>query len=186
MGSTFCCGLWQSSDNVSTEPSALSLPVYTDDDNPDRRFDIRLMLLFHVWVLSSSVAENSRILKVSMSNEVERNFGGYDAGRGRLYAPEQVEIGPRDFVYVLDQRRVMVFDAFGNFIHDLAGNLFQHPTGMFADGEGVLVLDGDTLYTFDARSVRARPLISSHSVGGFEEKRSLARHVEQDSVLPYG
>ena len=154
-----------------------------DDDDPDRRFgyptDVALSRLGALFICDT---ENSRILKVSMSNEVERNFGGYDAGRGRLYAPEQVEVGPKDFVYVLDQRRIMVFDVFGNFIHELASNLFQHPSGMFADGEGVLVLDGDTLYTFDAED-RPGKAVDIRAFGGRVRGKDVRSLVMSNKIL---
>ncbi len=149
-----------------------------DDDDPDRRFgyptDVALSRLGALFLCDT---ENARILKVSMSNEVEGNFGGYDAGVGRLYAPEQVEIGPNDIVYVLDQKRVVSFDAFGNFLHELASGLFQQPSVIFADGEGILVLDGDALYTFDreerpGKTVDLRTLVGGRVRG--KEVRSLS------------
>jgi hypothetical protein len=80
---------------------------------------------------------------------VERTFGGFDAGLGRLYSPERLEIGPRDHVYVLDEGRIVVFDSFGNFLHELAKDVFRKPVSLFADNEGIVVLDDDVLYCFD-------------------------------------
>jgi hypothetical protein len=110
--------------------------------------DVTLSRLGALFLCDS---ENDRIVKVSMSNQIERGFGGLDAGAGRLLSPTQVEVGPNDQVYVLDGNRVIVFDVFGNFLNQLAAGLFTQPSLMVADENGTLVLDRDLLYSFDAR-----------------------------------
>jgi hypothetical protein len=86
---------------------------------------------------------------------VEKSFGGFDAGKGRLNSPTRLEIGPGDQVYLLDAPRVLVFDAFGNFLREMYQGMFVHPAEIFADNERVMVLDGWRLYCFDANE---RPL----------------------------
>jgi len=121
-----------------------------DSANPDERFgypsDVALSRQGDLYVCDT---ENSRILKVSGLSRVERSFGGFDAGRGRLVRPRQVEIGPGDRVYVLDGKRIVVFDPFGNFARDFNFGVEEENALLFADTRGLLVVVGDTLYWLD-------------------------------------
>jgi len=122
-----------------------------EDPISERRFgyptDAALSRLGSLFICDS---ENSRIMKLSMLNEIEKNFGGYDAGAGRLASPTQIEIGPADHLYVLDRNRVVVFDIFGNYLGELGSGLFRRPSSLHADEETVVILDGSLLYVFDA------------------------------------
>ena len=126
-----------------------------ESSKPDERFgyptDVALSRLGDLYICDS---ENSRIIKVNRFNKVERPFGGFDAGKGRLHQPTRVQLGPKDFVYVLDGNRIVVFDSFGNYIHDVVG--LTKPTGFYADADGILVLDEDQLHCFDVEERRIR------------------------------
>ncbi len=105
--------------------------------------------------------ENSRIVKVNAANRVETAFGGFGGGAGRLQRPLQIEIGANDWVYVLDSPRVLIYDGFGNFLATMPEGVLQHPTVLFADNGGAMVVDGDSLFCFDTahRPVLALPLM---------------------------
>jgi hypothetical protein len=130
-----------------------------ENPNPDERFgyptDVALSRLGYLFICDT---ENSRIVKVNQFNQVERTFGGFGAGEGRLYSPTQVECGPKDHVFVVDGARLLVFDNFGNFLHVIAG-LFRLPVSLYADGESVVVVDSVTVYCFgsDERPVCSIP-----------------------------
>ena len=74
-----------------------------DSGNPDERFgypsDVALSREGGLFI---SDTENSRIVKVDQTNTVERTFGDFGAGKGRLTMPRMVGLGPKDEVYVLD------------------------------------------------------------------------------------
>ncbi|MEW6510020.1 MAG: NHL repeat-containing protein [Bacteroidota bacterium] len=146
-----------------------------DSDNPDVRFgyptDVSLSRLGELFVCDS---ENGRIIVVDRSNHVERTFGGFGGGKGRLMTPTQIEIGPHDAVYVLDGRRIAVFDAFGNYQRDLAPGLFASPAALFADPERIVVLDGDTLYDFNADERPTGATLISRAAPGAKTVTSLA------------
>lgn len=120
-----------------------------DREDPNERFgyptDVALSRLGDLFICDM---ENSRVLKVSGLSKVERTFGGFGAGKGRLYKPNQLDIGPNDNVYVQDGRRVVVFDTFGNYVHAIEG-LFEQDPLMYADEKGLVVLDGKRFYVFD-------------------------------------
>lgn len=94
--------------------------------------------------------ENSRILKVAGGNRVERFFGGFDAGKGRLKDPRGLEIGPQDRVYVHDGDHIVVFDPFGNYLRHISHESFSPQLLMSADSKGLLVIAGGLLIAMDA------------------------------------
>lgn len=122
-----------------------------DSGNPDERFgypsDVALSREGSLFICDT---ENSRIVKVDQTNTVERTFGDFGAGKGRLTMPRMVGLGPKDEVYVLDGERVAVFDAFGNFLRDLVPGVFNKPVALYADNSGVAVLDSASVFFFDA------------------------------------
>lgn len=157
--------------------------LYTRENPiPEERFgypsDVTLSRLGYLFVCDT---ENSRIIKFNQFSQVERTFGGFDAGKGRLYAPTQVECGPKDRVYVVDGARVLVYDNFGNFLHLLPG-VFRPRVTLYADNESVVVVDSVMTYCFDKedRPVTSLSLESLLGLNGNEIK-SVA--FSQDSMF---
>jgi hypothetical protein len=121
-----------------------------ESENPDERFgfptDVALSRLGELFLCDS---ENNRIVKVNSSNRVERAFGGFGGGEGRLQHPVQIETGVNDWVYVLDPPRVVVYDGFGNYLARLPEGLLSQPSVLFADARGCIVVEGDSVVWFD-------------------------------------
>jgi DNA-binding beta-propeller fold protein YncE len=109
--------------------------------------------------------ENVRIVKFGPQSVFERAFGGLDAGPGRLQAPAQIETGPRDRIYVLDEGRVMVYDAFGNFLGRLGATDLRKPSAIFGDDAGTLVVDGDSALVFGDDDMLAGAIPTSRLTG---------------------
>ena len=118
--------------------------------------DITLSRLGSLFICDT---ENSRIVKLDAANRVETTFGGFGGGAGRLQHPVQVEIGPNDAVYVLDPPRVVVYDAFGNFLTAIGGGILENPRIMAADNRGIVVVDGNDIICF-TESHRPLPRIA--------------------------
>jgi len=144
-------------------------------DNPDERFGyptgVALSRLGELFICDS---ENGRVLKVDRFSTVDRTFGGPGGGVGRLLSPRNVQIGPNDGVYVLDGERVAVFDAFGNYLHDLPS--LARPLALYADENGIAVLDSGALSLFDGseRATGSIPLASIVPAGS--DVRGVALH----------
>ncbi len=132
-----------------------------ESSNPDERFgyptDVALSRLGDLFICDT---ENSRILKVSRLSKVDRYFGGFDAGKGRLIAPSRLTLGPRDHVYVLDGSRIAVFDNFGNYLDDLGTGQLRDPVALDGDQDVVVVVDSVGLWFFGGndRSLARIPL----------------------------
>jgi hypothetical protein len=145
--------------------------LYTrDNPNPDQRFgypsDVSLSRTGDLFICDT---DNSRIVKVNLLNGVFVPFGGFGAGQGRLLRPWRAQVGPKDNVYVLDAPRVVVFDNFGNYVQELAPGVFTHPTALFADDQGVAVLDSSTVYFFDqdnrpGPAIQVEPIVAPEPV----------------------
>jgi hypothetical protein len=121
-----------------------------DADSPDIRFGyprgVSLSRHGELYILDG---ENIRVLKVNQANQVERTFGGFDAGEGKLTDPRGIQIGPRDRVYILDGERVVQYDGFGNFVGILPLGDDSVLTCLFADDNGVVVVGTSSIYWFD-------------------------------------
>ena len=123
-----------------------------DDSYPERRFGYpRGVALSRQGDLFLSDGENVRALKVTGFKNVERAFGTFGGGKGKLAAPTEVEVGPDDNVYVLDAGRIVLFDSFGNFLRALPESLFTRPSAITSDDRGTLVFD-DTVFHYIDRS----------------------------------
>jgi len=109
--------------------------------------------------------ENVRIVKFGPQSVYERAFGGLDAGPGRLRAPAQIETGPHDRVYVLDDRRILIYDTFGNYLGRLGEAVLRGPTAVFGDDAGTLVVDDDSTFVFDTEDALAGAMPSSRLTG---------------------
>jgi NHL repeat len=133
-------------------PAYISQLYTHDSDIPEERFgyptDVALSRIGELFICDS---ENIRIVKVNALNQVEKGFGGFGGGKGRLLSPTKLDIGPGDNLYILDGSRIVVFDTFGNFLRELYQGIFRDPIAVFADAERVLVLDKDAVYCFDEK-----------------------------------
>jgi hypothetical protein len=146
-----------------------------ESSNPDERFgyptDIALSRMGELFICDS---ENGRIVKVDRANRVERTFGGFGAGRGRLNAPTRIEVGPKDAVYVLDGDRIAVFDAFGNFQHDLLPGILKHAAAMYGDQDRLVVMESDTIYCFDRDERPSGTIMLAGIAPGVRSVRAIA------------
>jgi hypothetical protein len=146
-----------------------------ESSEPGQRFgypsDVALSRMGELFICDT---ENQRIVKVGSQNRVELSIGGFDAGKGRLNNPTRLDIGPEDHLYVLDGPRIMAYDMFGNFLHELYQGMFTGPSFLFADAERIMVLDDSLLYCFDAAErpagvtrIRSIPGMADAKIQGF-------------------
>ncbi|MBI5214511.1 MAG: NHL repeat-containing protein [Ignavibacteriae bacterium] len=125
--------------------STLSL---RDEENQNRRFGYPASVAVDRFgALYIIDGENIRIIKLK-GDEVERTFGGIDAGKGRLQNPRKMRISDDDKVYVLDGNAIVVFDIFGNYVLTYPENMFAQLQAIGLCEENLVVVDSCRLNLF--------------------------------------
>lgn len=146
--------------------SFVSELVTRESDKPVERFgypaDVALSRFGDLYVCDG---ENIRIVKFGPQSVYERAFGGLDAGPGRLRAPVQIETGPRDRIYILDDKRVLIYDAFGNYLGRLGEAALRNPSAVYSDDAGTVVVDGDSTVVFTEEDALAGVTPTSQLTG---------------------
>jgi len=149
-----------------------------DSDVPEERFgyptDVALSRMGELFICDG---ENQRVVKVNGLSQVEKTFGGFDAGKGKLEKPTRIAIGPSDNVYVLDGSRILVFDSFGNFLHELYDTMWKQPSALYADENRILIADQGALYCFDRQERPSGNVALADIIPGLRgEVRSIGSH----------
>ena len=90
--------------------------LYTrDSDTSGERFGYPLSCAVSqqgdLYILDS---ENKRIVKFDLFGNFVLNFGGYDAGKYALSDPQKLAISQNNDIYVVDDKRIVIFDQYGN------------------------------------------------------------------------
>ena len=88
--------------------------------------------------------ENTRVVKIDASRKVERTIGGPEAGKGKLTNPSRIRISDDDHVYVVDGRRLVMFDIFGNYLQAVSVADTGRPALALVTGMP-FVVSGDTI-----------------------------------------
>jgi DNA-binding beta-propeller fold protein YncE len=126
--------------------------LYTrDSDDPSQRFgyptSVAVSRLGDLFLLDS---ENQRVVKVNTFSTIERTFGGIGAGKGRLENPRKIRVTDQDLICILDGRRILVFDYFGNYIRTIGEGVLKDPRGMTVENDTVYVADGRDVELLDS------------------------------------
>ncbi|MBI3193545.1 MAG: NHL repeat-containing protein [Ignavibacteriae bacterium] len=125
--------------------SSLSL---RDEENQTKRFGYpKSIAVDRFGALYIVDGENIRIIKLK-GDEVERTFGGIDAGKGRLQNPQKIRITSDDKVYVLDGNSIVVFDIFGNYVQSYPERMFAHHQAIGLSDENLVVVDSCRFKSF--------------------------------------
>lgn len=115
---------------------------YSDDASPEAlRFGFPLSVAISTHgELFIVDGENRRLLKVNSFGTPELSFGDFRWAQGRLERPAQVTVSGKDLVYAADAGagRVLVYDYYGNFVHEVGAGLLREPLGVCVDARGRL------------------------------------------------
>ena len=108
--------------------------------------------------------ENIRIIKLKR-NVVERTFGGIDAGEGRLHNPTKIKVSTDDFVYVMDEQSMVVFDVFGNFIKKYDAKMCKDVRTISLLNEMLAFVDNNLIQTLKDGEIDTIAVIPSDKKG---------------------
>lgn len=113
-------------------------------------------------------------------------FGGFDAGKGRLEEPVQIEVSAGGTVFIADEKLscVIAFDQFGNFITRIGEGVFGRPkslaTGMvtftLTNGEKqsrecLLVADEKNIFVVGAAAATGHAVLKKIPLAALELSR---------------
>ncbi len=96
-------------------------------------------------------SDGRRVLKFNPSQELEREFGGFNAGAGTLDNPRDIAVTPEDKVIILDEHRIVEFDTYANYVSSFRLDSLAIPLSISACPKGLLVVDANKviLYSLD-------------------------------------
>jgi hypothetical protein len=124
--------------------------------------DIALSELGDFFILDG---ENIRVLKFNPQNYLERSFGDINSGKGRLQNPIRLVVATSR-IFVGEQRRIVVFDYYGNYLSSIGDGVVTGLTG-FALSDNVFYLAShDTLWQFSQQGVLQKVIPRSHLITG--------------------
>lgn len=102
----------------------ISLMYTRESDDPAERFGYPLSAVASnqgdLFILDS---ENKRILKFDLFGHFILNFGGFDSGNYALVNPKKMVVTPSNSLFVLDGKKIVVFDQYGNGVTELQTGL---------------------------------------------------------------
>ena len=106
-----------------------------EDDDPAKRFGYPLSAVTSnqgdLFILDS---ENNRILKFDLFGNFILNFGGFDGGSYALRNPIGMVVSAANNLFVLDGKRIIVFDQYGNGLNEIQANMvFKSITLIFSN-----------------------------------------------------
>jgi hypothetical protein len=120
-----------------------ALGSFSTHDDPDRAqsfgepLDVAVTRQGTLFLLDG---ENRRVVTTTGFATIEQTFGGLDAGRGRLVRPVAMVVDDADNVYVLEESRIVVFDAFGTWRHTIGEGALAEARGIWLrEGRGWIV-----------------------------------------------
>lgn len=119
-------------------------------------------------------SDGRRILKFAPNQQLEREFGSYNAGAGALRNPRDIAVTPEGRVLVLDEHRVVEFDTFANYITLVPLDSAYSPVSISVAGNGMIVIDPQRVVLYSHEGMRqgeitARSLIGVEANGEFRD-----------------
>jgi DNA-binding beta-propeller fold protein YncE len=85
---------------------------------------------------------NKRVVKFDRFNQPSATFGKASENLGQLLGPQQINIGPKNEIYVSDplSKSIIIFDFLGNFIRSITHPDFVEPRGIDVSNLGELIV----------------------------------------------
>lgn len=119
-------------------------------------------------------SDGRRILKFAPNQQLEREFGSYNAGAGVLREPRDIAVTPEGKVLVLDEHRVVEFDTYANYITSVRLDSVSSPGSISVTGNEMIVIDSQRATVYSLEGVRqseitARSLIGVEAKGEFRD-----------------
>ncbi|MEN3038042.1 MAG: NHL repeat-containing protein [Candidatus Kryptonium sp.] len=180
--------------------------VYVADYNNHRvqRFDKNLNFIasfqgeiggekFFGFPLSAAVSkfgelfiidENLRCVKINKFNQIEKTFGGIEAGAGRLINPIQITLTFQNLIAILDGNHILIYDYYGNFLRKFGDQYLKTPTGLFADSL-LYVADGNEIFIFEINGKLLGKITSPEKIYDLVRQGNLLYCLTDNEIVVY-
>jgi len=126
--------------------------------------------------------DGRRILKFTPAQQLEREFGSFNAGAGALLDPHDIAVTPEGRVLVLDGHRVVEFDTFANYIASISLDSLSIPISISATSNSMLVVDPQRIAVYSSDGTK-RGEVTAGSIVGFEGKEEFRDAVATSTTL---
>lgn len=127
-------------------------------------------------------SDGGRILKFTPAQQLEHEFGSFNAGAGALLDPRDIAVTPEGRVFILDGHRVVEFDTFANYISSVLLDSLSAPISISATTNNLLVVDAQRIVVC-SRDGTKQCEVSASSLVGFEGKGEFRDAVTASSML---
>lgn len=108
--------------------------------------------------------EGNRVLKLNSRQKIEKIFGSYSDGKGKLLSPVDISIMPDNTVTVLDGSEIKLFDYFGNYIKSIPLPHDQQWCAVSSYGKYIIAVSHSAIMIFTADSQPVLSIIPSDLV----------------------
>jgi hypothetical protein len=119
--------IWQSDDQLVSMNNLFRYPKSIDVD--------------HFGKLYLIDGENKRVVKITSSQKLERTFGGFDAGKGRLLNPKRIRVSNNGSVFVQDNDRILIYDQYGNYASTISNDSINHIQSFCVFNTDLIIMD---------------------------------------------
>ena len=110
-------------------------------------------------------SDGRRILKFDPAQHMEREFGGFNAGDGALTNPRDIAVAPDGKVIVLDNKRVVEFDTYANFLLSFQIDSLSVCSSVCLTATGVLVVGPEKILAYSFSGEKKFELSGQSLVG---------------------
>jgi DNA-binding beta-propeller fold protein YncE len=127
-------------------------------------------------------SDGRRILKFTPAQQLEREFGSFNAGAGALLDPHDIAVTPEGRVLVLDGHRVVEFDTYANYIASISLDSLPMPTSISATSNSLLVVDAQRIAVYSNDGTKQGE-VTAGSIVGLEGKEEFRDAVATSTTL---
>jgi len=119
-------------------------------------------------------SDGRRILKFDPAQHMEREFGGFNAGDGALTNPKDISVAADGKVIVLDEKRVVEFDTYANFLLSFPIDSLSSCSSICCTATGMLVAGPEKIiaYSFGGEKkfeLSGRSLVGLQNIEEFRD-----------------
>lgn len=111
-------------------------------------------------------SDGRRILKFNPAQQLEREFGSFNAGAGALLNPRDIAITPEGKVIVLDEHRIVEFDTYANYLSSIQLDSLIVPLSVSVAANGLLVVDANRVIVYSLDGIKRYEVARQSLIGG--------------------